>query len=621
MLILCVADILGFMSRRAQYAIAQGRADRRNGRKGGDSFARLRQIFTLILASIWQDQTWIYRLALLGAFTLLTSGRLFGFFIAISLGWLVDYYNSDYPTLAIALGLLAVYACAQFFSTLVEVIGNLLFALPQGKSQVNLASRVFSNLIRLPLAFHTDQRTGGLANAFDRGTEAIGRLTSIFLFGVLPILLQLVIAQILVVRLYGWAFLPLVACICLAAAWVTFSLSRWYRGLVAKALETDDKISEQAVDSLMNIEAVKVFNRVDYEVARLTPLWEVERVRLLRLGRAAEVMRVANTGIQGASVFLLGSYMAVQVVNGPLTAGDFVAFIGIINQLFLPIRQLSAAYRNASRAEQDASRFFGFLNERPEEQVEKTDLPLSDDCPALSFSAVNFAFPDRPPLIQDLDLTIPAGQQSALVGATGSGKSTLAKLALGLETPQTGRICLFGQELSDLPLSQIRSSIALTPQSTGIFAETIAFNMRFGSPDADQASLQQAARDACFHDFVMSLPEGYETRVGEGGQKLSGGERQRLAIARTLLRNCEAYLFDEATSALDLATEAKILAHIRHRLAGKTVIFIAHRLTTIQHVDTIFVLDQGNLAEQGSHAQLRAQQGIYDHLWKTQDVA
>ena len=608
------------MSSRARYTLKQERADRRQGRSDRASFARVRQIFILLLAAIWRDQTWSYRAALIGAFVLLASGRLFGFFIAISLGWLVDHLSGANPVLVIALGLLAVYVSAQFFSTLVEVLGNLLFALPQGRSQVNLASKVFANLIQLPIAFHIDQRTGGLANAFDRGTEAIGRLTSIFLFGVLPILLQLLIAQILVISLYGWAFLPLVAGICLIAAWVTFALSRWYRRLVARALETDDKISEQAVDSLMNIEAVKVFNRVDYELSRLTPLWEVERIRVLRLGRAAEAMRAANTGIQAASVLLLGGYMAGQVVNGPLTAGDFVAFVGIINQLFLPIRQLSAAYRNASRAEQDASRFFGFLNEPPEESSEIPPKPLNLSTPALKFQDVDFAFPDRPPLIQGLGLEIPAGQQSALVGATGSGKSTLAKLALRLENPHQGQVSLHGQDLTTLPLSQVRSTLALTPQNTGIFAESIAFNLRFGRPDANQGEIETAAKDACFHDFVMGLPDGYETRVGEGGQKLSGGERQRLAIARSLLREAEVYIFDEATSALDLTTEAQVMAHIRQRLAGKTLIFIAHRLTTIQHVDSIFVLEGGKLVEQGSHDELRALRGTYDKLWRTQDV-
>lgn len=608
------------MSRRARYALKQGRDDQRTGRGGSASFARIRQIFTLILTAIWQDQPFPYRAALVGAFALLTSGRLFGFFIAISLGWLVDYYSSDNPVLFIALGLLAVYASAQFFSTLVEVVGVLLFALPQGLSQVNLSRNVFSNLIRLPISFHIDQRTGGLANAFDRGTEAIGRLSSIFLFGVLPILLQLFIAQILIVRLYGWAFLPLVAGICLIAAWVTFSLSRWYRRLVAKALETDDKISEQAVDSLMNIEAVKVFNRVDYELERLIPLWEIERVRVLRLGRAAEAMRAANTGIQAISVLLLGSYMAVQVVNGPLTAGDFVAFVGIVNQLFLPIRQLSAAYRNASRAEQDASRFFGFLNEAPEETNEPGPAKLDLSAPALDFRDIDFTFPDRPSLIKGLSLTIPSGQQSAIVGATGSGKSTITKLALRLEVPENGEVFLHGENLADLPLSQIRSTIALTPQSTGIFAESISFNLKFGNPEATQEDLVRAAQESCFHDFVMTLPDGYETRVGEGGQKLSGGERQRLAIARSLLRDAEVFIFDEATSALDLTTEAKVMANIRERLNGKTVIFIAHRLTTIQHVDNIFVLNDGKLVEHGSHNSLRTIEGLYSKLWRTQDV-
>ena len=609
------------MSSRARRALKQSRDDRQAGRHANASFARVRQIFTLILIAIWRDQSLSYRAALVGAFTLLASGRLFGFFIAISLGWLVDYLAGENTLFIAALALLAIYASAQFFSTLVEVVGVLLFALPQGQSQVNLASKVYTNLINLPLSFHVDQRTGGLANAFDRGSEAIGRLASILLFGVLPILLQLIIAQVLIVQLYGWTFLPLVAGICLTAAWVTFALSRWYRALVARALETDDKISEQAVDSLMNIEAVKVFNRVDYELERLTPLWEVERVRVLRLGRAAETMRAANTGIQAVSVLLLGAYMLREVVAGPLSAGDFVTFVGIINQLFLPIRQLSAAYRNASRAEQDASRFFGFLNEEQEEDVRPEAKPLDLQAPALEFQNIDFAFPDRPALIEGLDLTLPAGQQSAIVGVTGSGKSTLAKLALRLETPDTGQLRLHGQALQDLPLSQVRTTIALTPQNTGILAESIAFNLRFGNPNASDEALEEAAKAACFHDFVMDLPEGYDTKVGEGGQKLSGGERQRLAIARTLLReNAEVYIFDEATSALDLTTEAQVMANIREKLTGKTLIFIAHRLTTIQHVDQIFVLEAGKLVEQGSHPDLLTLGGIYDQLWRTQDV-
>ena len=606
------------MSRRAHHIARLGAAALR--REEGVSFARIRRIFGLILTAIWREQTWAYRAALIAAFTLLAGGRLFGFFIAISLGWLVDYYTSEAPVFAIALGLLAVYASAQFFSTLIEVLGSLLFALPQGRSQMNLGARVFANLIRLPQAFHIDQRTGGLANAFDRGTEAIGRLSSIFLFGVLPVLLQLLFAQVLIVQLYGWHFLPLVAGICLATASVSFVLTRWYRRLVAQALESDDKISEQAVDSLMNIEAVKVFNRVEYELARLTPLWEVERVRTLRLSRAAELMRVANTGIQAASVLLLGGYMAHQVVQGSLTAGDFVAFIGIVNQLFLPIRQLSAAYRNASRAEQDASRYFEFLDQVPEETVVPKPVRLDRTQPALSYQQVSFAFPDRPKVIEGLDLVVPSGQQSALVGATGSGKSTLAKLALRLETPTSGHIRLHGHALKSLPLSQLRSAIALTPQNTGIFAETIAFNLRFGRPEATQAEIEAAARDACFHDFVLSLPQGYETKVGEGGQKLSGGERQRLAVARSLLRDAEVYIFDEASSALDLSTEAQVMANIRKRLAGKTLVFIAHRLTSIQHVDHIFVLNQGKLVEQGSHAALLQIDGLYGKLWRTQDV-
>ena len=582
------------MSSRARRTLKQSREDRAAGRSVNASFARVRQIFVLILTAIWRDQSWSYRAALVGAFALLASGRLFGFLIAISLGWLVDYLAEEQTVLIVALGLLAVYASAQFFSTLVEVVGNLLFALPQGQSQMNLAATVFANLVRLPLSFHLDQRTGGLANAFDRGTEAIGRLTSIFLFGILPIALQLVIAQVLIVRLYGWAFLPLVAGICLTAAWVTFALSRWYRALVAHALETDDTISEQAVDSLMNIEAVKVFNRVDYELERLTPLWEVERLRVLRLGRAAEAMRAANTGIQAVSVLLLGAYMLREVVQGPLSAGDFVAFVGIINQLFLPIRQLSAAYRNASRAEQDASRFFGFLNEDREEAEAPKAKPLDLQAPALEFRGVDFAFPGRPALIQGLDLTLPAGQELAIVGVTGSGKSTLAKLALRLERPVKGEIRLHGQPLQDLPLDQLRSTIALTPQSPGILAESIAFNLRFGNPGASDAALEQAAKDACLHDFVLGLPEGYETKVGEGGHKLSGGERQRVALARTLLRQGAAvYIFDEATSALDLDTEARVLANIRERLEGKTLAFIAHRLTAMGQVDQVVVLDEG----------------------------
>ena len=326
-------------------------------------------------------------------------------------------------------------------------------------------------------------------------------------------------------------------------------MNNWYRRLSARVLESDDKISEQAVDSLMNVESVKIFNRTEYEIDRLGPLWDIERLRLFRLARAGEVIRLVNTGIQALCVLGLGAYMAWRVLSGFASPGDFVAFIGIINQLFLPIRQMAGAYRNASRAEQDASRFFELLDKEPEETAAPVPvdfsalIPADFKAPALKFDQIDFSHQDRDPLIEGLNLTIPAGGETALVGATGSGKSTLAKLALALDRPQAGTIQLLGHDLRQVPLDQIRSTIALTPQSAGIFAETIAFNLRFGRPEASDEDLIEAAKVAQFHDFVQALPDGYETRVGEGGQKLSGGERQRLALARSLLRIADIYIF------------------------------------------------------------------------------
>ena len=595
------------------------RQDMKQGRKAA-SFARVRRIFMLCAKAVWQEQSLAYRAYLILAFVLLGTGRFFGFFIAISLGWLVDHLGGDQPALAVALGLIAVYASAQFFSTLVEVIGNLLFTLPQGKGQVNVSTRVFANLIRLPLSFHIDQRTGGLANAFDRGSDAVGVLTRILLFGFLPIFFQLAFALVLVTNFFGPVFFPLVLGICLGAGYTTYAMNNWYRRLSARVLESDDKISEQAVDSLMNVEAVKIFNRTEYEINRLGPLWDVERLRLFRLARAGEVIRLVNTGIQALCVLGLGAYMAWRVVAGLASPGDFVAFIGIINQLFLPIRQLAGAYRSASRAEQDASRFFEFLDKAPEEREMPPAARFDLNAPALRFEQVDFGHRGRDTLMKGLTLTIEQGSETALVGATGSGKSTLTKLALALEIPQAGIIKLFGQDLSQVPLNQLRTTLALTPQNVGIFAETIAFNLRFGKPEATDADLISAAKTAQFHDFVQSLPDGYETKVGEGGQKLSGGERQRLALARSLLREAEIYIFDEATSALDLQTEVKVMAGIRERLKGKTLIFIAHRLTTVQSANLIVVLDKAKVVELGSHSELLALEGVYKRLWRTQNV-
>ncbi len=585
------------------------------------SFRNLALTSFRFIQEIWRGQSQSGKVLLCFSFAFLVIARLAPLGAALVLGWLVDHLGGIEPLVSITLGLLAGYALTQILGNIIDRFSNFILIRTGQFAVTKLEDRIYEHVLRLPMSFFRDALKGGVSRAFDRGTMGIILLGVNALRTAAPILIEFLATIVVMALSFGiWFALSAV----IAFGFYIWLTNRWNKQLFQthhQMVQDDEGIAERVVESLTMGETLKSLSGVEAEVRDFSAQNARLRNTKIALDRVSLKMGIFAPACQTLILLVLGSLMVWQVVQGAATAGQFVAFITILRNLFTPMLRLLQEYQGNLTLERDSARFLGFLNLKQEQDPGGSDQSLDSSQPAIAVEGLSFGFPDREQLFNHVSLSIPGNSHAAFVGTSGSGKSTLALLLNRLEQDYEGHIHLFGQPTEALPLRQLRKMIALTPQFTHLRAGSVRENLQLAQPDANEEAMIIAAKTACLHDFVMNLPEGYETKIGEGGQKLSGGERQRLAIARTLLREgAEVYIFDEATSALDLTTEAQVMTNIREKLAGKTLIFIAHRLTTIQHVDQIFVLDKGKLVEQGSHDALLALGDTYEQLWRTQDV-
>ncbi|WP_417547257.1 ABCB family ABC transporter ATP-binding protein/permease [Marinobacter segnicrescens] len=573
-----------------------------------------------IIAGLWPYLA-EYRGRVVLSVVLLVMAKLATVATPVALKYIVDYLDttsSEQILLWIPVMLVVAYGLLRFGSTLFSELRDAVFARVAERAMRRVSLRVFRHLHQLALGFHLDRKTGGLARDIERGTNGISFLLRFTLFNIIPTILEILMVSAILL----WAFSPgyVLAILVAVVVYVVFSIrvTEWRTRFVREANARDNQSNSRAVDSLLNYETVKYFNNEEFEAQRYDEdLQEWERARLNnRLSLAA-----LNTGqalIIGVALIVIMAMAVQEVASGAITLGDFTMINAYLIQLFIPLNALGFVYREIRQALVNVERLFGLLGE----PAAVTDAPDAGQLGAaggsVRFESVRFGYqPDRT-ILHDVNFEIPAGHKVAVVGASGAGKSTLARLLFRFFDVDGGRITIDGQDIRTVTQHSLRSAIGVVPQDTVLFNDTLYQNLAYGRPGASEEEVRRAAKLAHLDHFIETLPQGYQTRVGERGLKLSGGEKQRVAIARVFLKNPPILILDEATSSLDSVSEQMILEALREVSEQRTTLVIAHRLSTVRDADTILVMDGGRIMERGTHRELLAAGGRYADLWLRQ---
>ena len=561
---------------------------------------------------------WEFRGRVLLALALLIGAKLASVAVPLVLKDIVDALDQQRPELALPLALILAYGFLRFASTTFADLRDIIFAKVTQRAMRRISLRVFDHLHALSLRFHLERQTGGITRDIERGAKAVSSLVGYLLFRITPTVLEiLMVAVILFVKL-DWIF-SLITLVTLAAyIGFTVTITEWRTQFVRRANTLDSQAYGRAIDSLLNYETVKYFGNERYEARRYDDsLVEWENMSM-KSQNTLGLLNVAQAGVIAIGVTLMVLRAAAGVVEGTLTLGDLVMVNAFLLQMFQPLSFLGVMYRQIKESLADVERMFDLLK-RPREVEDK---PGARDLDVIAgevkFDHVSFAYnPDRP-ILRDVSFTIPAGKTVAVVGHSGAGKSTLARLLFRFYDVTAGSIAIDGQDIRHVTQDSLRAAIGVVPQDTVLFNDSIYYNIAYGRPDASRDEVIAAARAAHILHFIESLPQGWDTVVGERGLKLSGGEKQRVAIARTLLKNPAILILDEATSALDTKTEKAIQAELQEISRGRTTLVIAHRLSTVVEADEILVMDDGRIVERGRHPELLAQNGVYAHMWALQ---
>jgi ATP-binding cassette subfamily B protein len=514
--------------------------------------------------------------------------------------------------------LLLAYALLRFAGTLFTELRDLVFAPVTRRTVIAFSQRTFSHLLALNPKFHTQRNTGSLIRDVERGTSGIGFLLGAGLFTVVPTLVEF--AAVLGVMAYGyslWFTLVIVVTFVVYAA-LTMGLTQRRELRQRRVNEMDSRANGRLVDTLLNYETVKTYARENFERDRYLAICDQWVSSSIQNQRALSVLHISQSAVIAAGVAAVMLLAGQQTVRGAMTVGDLVLVNAYVIQICLPLNALGFVFREARDALVNTEKLFDLLAQQPE-IVDRADTPpLAVQGGTVSFENVDFGYEPGRQILYDVSLTIPAGHTVAVVGGSGSGKSTLARLLLRLYDVRSGRITVDGQDLRAVRTDSLREAIGIVPQDTVLFNDTIAYNIAYGRVGAGLPDVIEAAKAAQVHEFILSLPEQYETMVGERGVKLSGGEKQRIAIARAFLKNPPIMIFDEATSALDTRAERAIQGELDRIAQGRSTLIIAHRLSTIVNADEIIVMDKGRIVERGRHESLLARDGLYGQLWHLQ---
>ena len=535
----------------------------------------------------------------------------------------VDKLAGDAPSGAWLMGLTAValvlaYGLARLGAVAFGELRDAIFVRVGQRALRKLALETFTHIHRLSMRYHITRKTGGLSRIIERGVKGVDFLLRFMLFSIGPLIIELAMVSILFAVLFGWQYMAVVVVTIAIYVTFTFKVTEWRVAIRRKMNDQDNDANQKAIDSLLNFETVRYFGAASREAARYDRAMEGYEQAAVKTGQSLAFLNAGQAFLITTGLVIVMAMAAQGVQAGPLTVGDFVMVNAYMIQITMPLNFLGTVYREIRQALVDMGQMFGLLAQ----PAEITDKPgakaLRVTGGTVRFDAVQFAYDPERPILKGVTIEVPAGQTVALVGPSGSGKSTVGRLLFRFYDVTAGAITIDGQDIRDITQDSLHAAIGVVPQDTVLFNDTIFYNIAYGRPDATRAEIEAAAKAAKIHDFILSLPDGYQTTVGERGLKLSGGEKQRVGIARTLLKNPPILLLDEATSALDTQTEADIQHSLREMGQGRSVITIAHRLSTIADADRIVVLEAGLVVEEGTHEALLAQGGRYAAMWARQ---
>ena len=517
----------------------------------------------------------------------------------------------------IPIALIISYGVVRIASLTFEGMRDALFSKVSQHAIREVSLTIFKHLHSLSLQFHLNRQTGALSKFIDRGTKGIDFLLRYVIFNVVPTFIEIILVSIILLNLYGYFYALITIITITIYVILTFIITQWRVQFRRDMNSADNSVSTKMIDSLLNFETVKYFNNENHEFNRLDVSLKKYELAANKSRHSLSLLNIAQIIVIMSGITIMLVMTAFGIRSNDISIGGFVVINAYMLQLYQPLNFLGSVYREIQQSLVDMENMFNLLDEKSKVKDSLKQLKINSKT-EIKFSNISFGYDERRTVIKDISFEVPNGKKVAIVGPTGAGKSTISRLLFRFYDPTNGSIYINDENINSISQHSLRKIIGVVPQDTVLFNDTIHYNISYGDPKASEDDIINAAKNADIHDFVISLPDGYETIVGERGLKLSGGEKQRVAIARTFLKNPKILFFDEATSALDSSTEKEIQKNLENMSKDKTTLIIAHRLSTAAYADNIIVLDKGSIIEQGSHNYLLDLKGKYFEMWEKQ---